>query len=72
MTLYQSSTVTVTIYFLDNGAALESTFFDMEVDMENSMCRDLVCLDSKAERRKYASILNPLYNSMTQLQHVTY
>ncbi|XP_005089469.1 sorting nexin-13 isoform X2 [Aplysia californica] len=35
----------------DNGAALESAFFDMEVEMENSMCRDLVCLDPKAERQ---------------------
>ncbi|CAL1526462.1 unnamed protein product [Lymnaea stagnalis] len=35
----------------DNAGALESAFFDMEVEMENNMCRDLVCLDPEAERQ---------------------
>ncbi|XP_059170227.1 sorting nexin-13-like isoform X2 [Physella acuta] len=35
----------------ESFAALESAFFDMEVEMENNMCRDLVCLDPKAERQ---------------------
>jgi len=35
----------------DNGAALESSFFDMEVTMEQSLCRDRICLDPKAERQ---------------------
>ncbi|XP_055874295.1 sorting nexin-13-like isoform X2 [Biomphalaria glabrata] len=35
----------------DNAIALENAFFDMEVEMENNMCRDLVCLDPQAERQ---------------------
>ncbi|KAH9524850.1 sorting nexin 13 [Bulinus truncatus] len=35
----------------DKAEALESAFFDMEVEMENNMCRDFVCLDPQAERQ---------------------
>lgn len=34
-------------------ADLESTFFDLEIEMENNMCRDVVCLDEECERRKF-------------------
>ncbi|GFR95029.1 sorting nexin-13 [Elysia marginata] len=35
----------------DNAEELEDVFFDLEVDMENDMCRDLVCTDPDVERQ---------------------
>ncbi|KAK3799540.1 hypothetical protein RRG08_052724 [Elysia crispata] len=35
----------------DNSQELEDVFFDMEVEMENKMCRDLVCTDAEVERQ---------------------
>lgn len=31
---------------------VQSAFFDLEVAMEKDKCRDLVCLDPEAEKRK--------------------
>ena len=31
-----------------------SEFFDLELEMEKDMCRDVVCLDPDAERRKFS------------------
>ena len=31
-------------------ADLETTFFDLECEMENNMCRDLLCLEEDGER----------------------
>lgn len=39
------------VFCSDSAAALEDAFFDMEIEMENNMCRDLVCLKPEAERR---------------------
>jgi hypothetical protein len=33
-------------------ADLESIFFDLEVDMENNITRDMICTDREHERRK--------------------
>ena len=33
-------------------ADLESIFFDLETEMENNMCRDMICTNPESERRK--------------------
>lgn len=33
-------------------ADLESIFFDLETEMENNMCRDMICMSEESERRK--------------------
>ncbi|KAK6165250.1 hypothetical protein SNE40_022210 [Patella caerulea] len=33
------------------SADIEELFFDLEVDMEDNMCRDLICLDPQAEKQ---------------------
>lgn len=40
---------------------VQSAFFDLEVAMEKDKCRDLVCLDPEAEKRK--SEINRLHKS---------
>ncbi|GFO50365.1 sorting nexin-13-like, partial [Plakobranchus ocellatus] len=35
----------------DNSSELEDVFFDLEVEMENNMCRDLVCTNPEIERQ---------------------
>ncbi len=36
---------------------LESVFFDLEVEMENNMCRDMICLDDESEKRESSQLL---------------
>ena len=31
---------------------LESIFFDLETEMENNMCRDIICMSEENERRE--------------------
>ena len=40
--------------FLDTKppADLETIFFDFETEMENNMCRDMICMSEESERRK--------------------
>ena len=43
------------MYFPDTKppSDLESVFFDLEVEMENNMCRDMICMDEGCEKREF-------------------